>query len=211
MFKNGERKMQLNKITKLTSLAETKFLNLYDAEFKNKKQQEKHWIIASRKSYEVLSNQYFNKGIEKVDAVVIAALHKESEKLVLIKQFRIPLNDYIYELPAGLIDSNESIESTLARELKEETGLDLLEIKGDLGKEKVYLSAGMTEESAALVYCTCNGEISSNYLEADEDIEPILISREEASQMLMAKDIKIDIKAYMLLQAFSKMGKEWFE
>ena len=70
--------MHTNAIRKLKPLAQTRFLNLYDAEYENKKGMTKHWMIASRKDYDTLSAQYFHKGEEKTDAVVIAALHKET-------------------------------------------------------------------------------------------------------------------------------------
>ena len=34
---------------------------------------------------------------DKVDAVIICAYHKEKNKLVIIKEFRVPINKYIYE------------------------------------------------------------------------------------------------------------------
>ena len=199
--------MHTNAIRKLKPLAQTRFLNLYDAEYENKKGMTKHWMIASRKDYDTLSAQYFHKGEEKTDAVVIAALHKESEKLVLIKQFRLPLNDYIYELPAGLIDPNETPETTLGRELKEETGLELVSLVN--AQDKLYLSAGMTDESVYLMYCICTGEVSIDYLEADEDIEPFLVSREDAEKLLQSGE-KLDIKTYLLLQSFVKLGSALF-
>lgn len=199
--------MHTNAIRKLKPLAQTRFLNLYDAEYENKKGMTKHWMIASRKDYDTLSAQYFHKGEEKTDAVVIVALHKESEKLVLIKQFRLPLNDYIYELPAGLIDPNETPETTLGRELKEETGLELVSLVK--AQDKLYLSAGMTDESVCLMYCICTGEVSIDYLEADEDIEPFLISREDAEKLLQSGE-KLDIKTYLLLQSFVKLGSALF-
>ena len=201
--------MSKNRIEELTPLAQTKFLSLYDAKYTNKANKENHWIIASRKNYEDLKEQYFNGKKDDIDAVVIAALHKQSNKLVLVKQFRIPLNDYVYELPAGLIDANESIESTLERELKEETGLKLLEINEKLGRRQLYLSGGMTEESAALIYCTCEGEVSTDYLEADEDIEPILVDKEEAKKLLES-NAKLDVKAFLTLQSFVVLGEELF-
>ena len=201
--------MSKNRIEELTPFAQTKFLSLYDAKYTNKANKENHWIIASRKKYEDLKEQYFNGKKDDIDAVVIAALHKQSNKLVLVKQFRIPLNDYVYELPAGLIDANESIESTLERELKEETGLKLLEINEKLGRRQLYLSGGMTEESAALIYCTCEGEVSTDYLEADEDIEPILVDKEEAKKLLES-NAKLDVKAFLTLQSFVVLGEELF-
>lgn len=190
---------------KLEALAETKYLSLYKSTYKNKEQEERSWIIASRKDYETLSQHYFEGKEEKIDAVVLIALHEESQKIVLIKQFRVPLNDYVYELPAGLIDQGEDIAETVKRELREETGLELISIKEHLSHKQTYLSPGMTEESAALIYCTCKGEISTEHLEADEDITPLLLSKEEAKKLLKDQP-KIDIKAFMALQSFVQLG-----
>ena len=198
-----------SRIKNLTSLAETKFLSLYDAEYENKKGAKKHWTIASRKDFKTLNEQIFEEKKEVIDAVIIAALHRVSKRLVIIKQFRIPLNDYVYELPAGLVDANEEMETTATRELKEETGFELVKINFEKSKKKVYASAGMTDESMAMVYCICQGEISDKYLEDDEDIETILVSQEEAKELLK-KDIKMDIRAFMTLQSFADFGEKMF-
>ncbi len=191
----------MNKLKKLTPLTETKFLSLYDAEYENRKGAEKHWIIASRKNFDTLKEQFFNKKEEKIDAVIINAIHKTTNSLVLIKQFRIPLNDYVYELPAGLLDADEGIEEAVRRELMEETGLSLVEIDNDKTNPKVYISAGMTDESVAMVYCSCEGSISNSFLEDDEDIEAILVSKENAKELLK-QNIKMDIKVLLALQNF---------
>lgn len=202
--------MNKNRIEELKVLAETQYLSLYDAKYTNKGGKEKHWMIASRKKYDVLKSQYFQNKEEKIDAVIICSLHKESNKLVLIKQYRIPLNDYVYELPAGLVDAGEDMEKTLKRELKEETGLNLTEIIKSTGSEQVYVSSGMTDESVAFVYCLCEGTPSNEYLEEDEDIEIVLVSREEAKSLLKSK-VKMDIKALMALESFVRIGKEMFK
>ena len=142
--------------------------------------------------------------------MVILAFHKEEKKLVAIRQFRIPLNNYVYELPAGLIDNNDDIISTVKRELKEETGLDLEEVIKDKIGQKLYLSPGMTDESVSLVYCTCSGKISDENLEEDEDIETILLSKEDAIKILNSGE-RCDIKFFMALQSFVQMGEEIFK
>ncbi|MGL5316542.1 MAG: NUDIX hydrolase [Peptostreptococcaceae bacterium] len=201
--------MNKSKITKVNPLVVTDFVGLYDVEYKNKENQDRHWMVASRKEKSELEQIYLENKEDKIDAVVIAALHKEENKLVVIKQFRVPINGYIYELPAGLVDSDEDIKGTVARELKEETGLDLIEINKVNSMDKVYLSPGMTDESVAFVYCICEGEISKDYLEDDEDIEAVLISREEAKQLLEGNE-KIDIKFYLMLQMFINLGDKLF-
>lgn len=187
------------KVEMLKPLAQTPYLNLYDATYTNRMGAEKHWMIASRKNADELHGNFFNNTLEKTDAVVLVAIHEDTKQLAIIKQFRIPLNDFIYELPAGLIDPGENAMSTVGRELKEETGLDLVEIVHL--QDKLYLSAGMTDESVAFVRCTCTGNLSADYLEADEMIEPLLISKEEARELLTS-GVKLDIKTYLVLQQF---------
>ena len=137
-------------------MIEIKYISLYNVKYLKKSNKEKNWTVASRKKKEVLEGIYFDNEKDKVDAVIICAYHKDSEKLVIIKEFRVPINKYIYELPAGLVDSDdENFESAVKRELKEETGLDVIEIKKDLSCNQVYLSPGMTDESAAFVYYFC--------------------------------------------------------
>ena len=198
-----------NKVQNLETLAQTKFLSLYNANYINKGGNKKTWTIATRKSKEALEDQFFNGKEDKVDAVVILAYHKDEKKLVAIKQFRMPINNYVYELPAGLIDNNDDIISTVKRELKEETGLDLEEVIENKMGQKLYLSPGMTDESVSLVYCTCSGEVSTENLEEDEDIETVLLSREDAQKILNSNE-RCDIKFFMELQAFITLGDKLF-
>ena len=200
----------MSKINKLTTLAETKFLNLYNAEYSNKGGNVKNWIIASRKEKENLEGVYLNNKELQDDAVLIVPFHKEEEKIVVIRQFRVPINSYIYEMPAGLIDKGESPQTAITRELKEETGLDVIEILKNAVKGQLFLSPGMTDESVTSVFCTCGGTISKAYMEEDEDIEPILLSQKEAQELLI-KDVKFDIKCYIYLQEFAKSGNEMFK
>lgn len=201
--------MKQNKVTKIKPLAETKFLSLYEAEYENKVGNNRTWTIASRKNNDTIQKQFFEHKVDNTDGVIIAAYHMEKKKLVIIKQFRIPLNDYVYELTAGLIDPGEDGKSTIERELMEETGLKLVDVIKNRGIEKVYVSAGMTDESLAFIYCTCEGEISDEYLEDDECIEAMLVSQEEARELIQSKE-KFDIKCFMLLQSFALLGEKLF-
>ena len=188
----------MSKIKEVSTLVETKFISLYDIKYLNKCNEEKSWTVASRKKKEVLEEMYLEGKKDKIDAVIICAYHKEKNKLVIIKEFRVPINKYIYELPAGLVDSSDDdFSSAVIRELKEETGLDVVKIKEDLSSKQVYLSPGMTDESAAFVYCICEGEVSNKYLEDDEDIEAILVSQEEAKTIIKNNDVPMDIRVYL--------------
>ena len=202
--------MKNSRINSVELLAQTKFVSLYDVAYENKLGKEKHWTVSSRKSKEELEQIYLQNKEDKIDAVVICAYHKSEKKLVLINQYRVPINKHIYELPAGLVDNNEDAETSVRRELKEETGLDLISINKINSKDKLYLSPGMTDESVAFVYCVCDGKLSDEYLEEDEDIKALLISQEDAKNIL-EQDEPIDIKAYLILQMFVKLGGKLFQ
>ena len=191
----------MSKIKNIETLASTKYLSLYSADYINKKGDLRNWTIASRKNLEDIKNKFLNDGEDRIDAVIIVAEHIDENKLVIIKQFRVPINDYVIELPAGLLDGSEKFEDAVRRELKEETGLDLVSIDKENTKEKVYISGGMTDESVALVYCTCKGTISKDNLEDDEDIEVMMLSKEEAIALIKSNE-KIDVKTLFAIQNF---------
>jgi ADP-ribose pyrophosphatase len=53
---------------------------------------------------------------------VVAVPVLEDGRLILIRQFRYPLQKYILEFPAGKLDSGQTPLDTIKRELEEETG-----------------------------------------------------------------------------------------
>jgi ADP-ribose pyrophosphatase len=78
----------------------------------------------------------------------------EDQTIAVIKQFRYVINAYIYEIPAGTIDSGESPAQCARRELEEETGYAASQFI-PLGKtvllpaysdeiSHIYLASGMT-------------------------------------------------------------------
>lgn len=193
--------MSSNKIKELVMLQKNKFLNFYQAIYENKAGEQKDWFIASRKNEEAVRGQLLEGKTDEPDAVLIVAIHEAEEKLVLVKQFRIPVGAYLYELPAGLIDKGEEIFQAAARELKEETGLEVTAMDEVKSHKQCYLSPGMTDESVSVIYCRCTGNLSKAFLEADEDITPMLVSKEEAAAIIREGE-KIDIKALMVMQQF---------
>jgi ADP-ribose pyrophosphatase len=66
-----------------------------------------------------------NSGIREVavhpGGAVVAAVTKE-RKIILVKQFRYPIQKVMLELPAGKLDKDEDPQKGALRELQEETG-----------------------------------------------------------------------------------------
>jgi ADP-ribose pyrophosphatase len=88
-------------------------------------------------------------------AVGILAI-TEDQKIILIEQFRIPVQCSVIEIPAGLVGdepefAGESLAATAARELEEETGFTATTISLLLSSPT---SAGMTSEITHLFLAT---------------------------------------------------------
>lgn len=189
--------MEIKSADKLTNL---KWLNLFDVDYVDQDGRHRSWQIASRSKAPKCITGQFNMP----DAVVIVPFHTAENKVVIIKEYRVPLADYEYGFPAGLIDPGETVEQTAQRELQEETGLILtrfLKISAPL-----YSSTGMTDESVAMVYVECNGQPSTAGNKGSELIEVQFVTRAQASQMCENPALKFDVKAWLVLVRFAEKG-----
>ena len=184
-------------ITGYKKITDKKWLNLFDIEYRDKNNQPRAWEVVSRKAHPKCITGAF----DPPDAVVIVPFHTDENKMVVIREYRVALAGFEYALPAGLIDAGESIETTTRRELKEETGLELLEIRKI--SPTLYGTAGMTDENFVMVYCDCGGTVSASANEGTEAIETLLVSPQAAQALLADQQTKFDVKLWMEMSRFA--------
>ena len=91
----------------------------------------------------------------------------------------------------GHVESQETPEECLVREVKEETGLTLEITDLPIGNKGGYSSAGMTDETCTLVVGKVTGKISDKYKEASEEIEVLLVDKKEAARILKEENVCI--------------------
>ena len=153
--------MKFKRISKVHS---GDYITRYDLYYETESGNEKRYEMISRDgnidSFERLRT-------EKIDAVVMIVHSRDGEKLLLNHEFRMATGEWIYNFPAGLIDSGESPAQAAARELREETGLTLVSID-DVWKE-CYSAVGFSNEKTIVIEGTAEGEI----LPSDSDMEEI--------------------------------------
>lgn len=134
------------------------------------------------------------------DGVIIYSIYGEKrDRMVLVRQYRITIDDYIYELPAGLIDEGETFAQAGARELKEETGLDFEPLQVDEMYHKAFFTTiGMTDESCATVYGYASGTVSRDGLEENEQLEVVLADRAEVKRILKEENVSMNCGYLMM-------------
>ncbi len=189
----------MNDSYKLKKLTDCDWANLFEVRFKRKGQSERSWVMCSRKERPI-------EDAAKADAVVIVPTIETDERtrLVVTKEFRVPIWDYEYGFPAGLIDDGENMEQTVARELKEETGLEVAKIRHV--SMPVFSSAGLTDESCHMVLVEAKGQVSNKWLDHTEDIEVLLLDVEGIRDLLASKK-KIAAKSWGLLYHYAQTGR----
>lgn len=101
-------------------------------------------------------------------------------KIVFVKQYRAPFDDFILELPAGKIDNNEDPIETARRELEEETGLVSNSLKS-LGQ--FYPTVGYSNEIIHLFY-TNDASQGSQKFDFDENVELVYMTIYEVKEKL---------------------------
>lgn len=195
-------------LKKVEQQTNNKFLNMYNLSFYNKEtNKEFNYFIASRKDKNSLVA--LHKKLDKADAVMMFCMYTNGD-IVLIRQFRPAINNYIYESPAGLIDEGETILEAAKREVYEETGLAVIDCF-ELVKPS-YTSEGISDESVAIYMCLVDGEPTTEHAEENEDIEVVVVKAADIDKFLKEETVSIKTALLMLnvkmLRYFELMGNK---
>ena len=201
-----EEKNGAKKYTAVRKLTDNRFLNLYEMDALTNTGEAFHYYFATRNNQDALplyTGNLCSNGI-----VIYPIWQEDTEKIVMIRQYRYPLDAWIYELPAGLIDEGETASQAAVREMKEETGLDFTPYEGGNPalRRPFFLGAGMTDETSTSVFGFASGAVSGKFREDTESIEVLLVDKEEARRIL--REERISLRGAFLLMGFLKVDGE---
>lgn len=116
----------------------------------------------------------------------VAAVPLLDGKVILVRQFRKPVEEAIYEIPAGKLEPGEEPRRCMGRELEEEIGYRARKLAELLS---YYPSPGFSAEIIHLFLAT-DLEKTEQKLAQDEFLEPVTLRFEEALRMIKEGKIK---------------------
>lgn len=177
----------------IKKIIEGKFIHRYDLQYEA--------IDGTKKNYEIISRRKDLKGLEDIqadnpDAVVLIMHDEAGEKILLNKEFRMAVGEFVYNFPAGLIDEGEVPEESAKRELWEETGLTLKRIDDIIPLS--YSAVGFANESNVCIVGVAEGEFSES-TSVLEEIEAAWLTKEEVKELLKTERFAARTQAYCYL------------
>jgi ADP-ribose pyrophosphatase len=110
----------------------------------------------------------------------------EKKRILLVRQYRLPANGYLWELPAGRLDPGEKPLQTAKRELKEETGYTA---RTWTKLASFWVSPGYVEERMTIFLAEDLTEGEATPMD-DERIETRWFKRKELKQMIREGEIE---------------------
>ena len=151
-----------------------KYLKNYEITYRNKVGREKRYEIVSRREL---------KGIEDVGGAPsgVSIVATCGDRLLLLHEFRMGVNRTIYNLCAGMLEEGESIETCIRRELYEETGLAVKEIKKLLPPS--FAAVAFSDTTTYIAFVEAEGEFADNTSE-NEQITARFYNKEEVKELL---------------------------
>lgn len=116
----------------------------------------------------------------------VAAIPVKGDKIILIRQYRYPVDEVIYEIPAGTREKNETPDETMARELEEEIGYRAGRLTHLF---TFYSTPGFTTEKIS-IYLAEELEPVERRPEHDENIEVVEVEKEKIPEMIKNGEIR---------------------
>ena len=194
------------KLIGVEKLTNEKFLNFYKVTYLSPAGKEVSWSMASRNDLQNLSCKTGKISANCV-CIIPRVMVDGEPALIITKEFRLPIGDYVYGFPAGIIDGGESPIDAAIRELHEEIGATKVDgVKILCGA--CLNSEGLTDESTITIEAEVL-ELKEADLQDDEDIDYEIVKLSDMEEYMKGKTFGVRSGLYipMMVREYELMKK----
>ena len=142
--------------------------------------------------------------VEHSDCVCVVPLNQQG-RVVLVRQYRKPIDRSLLEVPAGGIDQGEEPEVAAFRELHEETGYRAKKLEH---LSYFWTTPGFCTEGMH-AYLATELEAGPHNREEDENIEMVEVPLEGISDMIASGQIQDAKSIASLMLVLSRVKDPW--
>ncbi len=174
----------------IRKIHEGRFITRYDVDYVTAEGNAKTYEIISRNRNIASLEELQNK---KPDSVIMILTDETGNRILVCREYRMAMAQWIYNFPAGLIDPGETPEESARRELREETGLRLVRVDDIL--DNSYSAVGFSNERNICVFGAAEGSFRQSTSDAEE-ILPAWVTKEEMKKLLRTEPFAARTQAY---------------
>lgn len=153
-----------------------RYLKQYELRYENKAGREKRYEMVSRR--ELRDPSDLGRQTSGVSIVAV-----RDGRLLLLREFRMSVNQTVYNLCAGMLEPGETLQDCIRRELYEETGLSVRRILDILPPS--YAAVGISDSKTCIAFVEAEGEIA-DHTSQNEEIAAAFYAPGEVEKLLQS-------------------------
>ncbi len=190
----------MGRIHSIEKQTDNPFLNMYHLTFTDRDGRDGNYYFCTRNSDDRIKVRTHSLDAEGI--CIYAVTEEAVPRLVMIKEYRFPVDEELYTLPAGLIDPGETAAQAAVREMKEECGFTFRETKRGAAfyRRPHFLVPGFSDEPGCTVFGTVTDLDNAAVNESTEWIRPMLCDKQEVRRIL--EEEKMSVRAAFLCFMF---------
>jgi 8-oxo-dGTP pyrophosphatase MutT (NUDIX family) len=127
----------------------------------------------------------------------------EDERIVLVKQYRYPVDQITYELPGGIIEKGEDPLHAASREMQEETGYTSEDITYLF---KAAANPALNSNTALFYLAKGARKTTSQNFDPFEDLDVVSFSKEELKALLRENKLQHGVQLGAIYEAMIRLG-----
>ena len=146
-------------------------------------------------------DEYF---VVELPTTVCAVAITEEHEVLMVRQYRHPVEETLLEIPGGFIDENETPGQALKRELKEETGYEFTSV---INVGRIAANPGVLNNFTYFFLAKGGKKTAEQKLDNNEELQLEKISIPELKDLFLENKIMQSLHNNCIFYALKEMGE----